>query len=147
MNEARLLLAKAERALEAASRQLREGDADFAVSRAYYACFYVAQALLRSGGHDFSRHGHVIAQYGLLFAKSGLLDPAYHRLLRTAFELRQVGDYQTEVAVAPEVVAELLKEGRSFLRAATRYIDGQHVGDAEAPAPEDETKSPEEAQE
>jgi uncharacterized protein (UPF0332 family) len=147
MSEAKLLLAKAERSLETAGRLVQDGDVDFAASRAYYACFYVAQALLRTGGHVFSRHGQVIAQYGLLYAKTGLLDPAFHRLLRTTFELRQVADYQTEVEIDAGVVTELLKEVRRFLSAAVRYLDEKQAAASEPPAPEDEPKSPEGAQE
>ena len=38
------LLAKARRSVKAAERLLQAGDYDFAVSRAYYGMFYVAQA-------------------------------------------------------------------------------------------------------
>jgi uncharacterized protein (UPF0332 family) len=147
MNEASLLLTKAERAFKAADLLLQAGDADFAVSRAYYGCFYVAQALLKTNGLEFSRHGQVIAQYGRLYAKTQILDPSFHGLLDTAFELRQFADYQTEVEVDSEAVVELIKEGRRFLSAAARYIDEQQAGDSEAPAPEDEPKGPEGVQE
>jgi uncharacterized protein (UPF0332 family) len=38
----RELVAKAERSLAAAGRLLEDGDCDFAISRAYYAMFYMA---------------------------------------------------------------------------------------------------------
>lgn len=41
--EVRELVGKAERSLAAARRLLEAGDYDFAVSRAYYAMFYVAR--------------------------------------------------------------------------------------------------------
>lgn len=40
------LLVKARRSIKAAARLLQDGDYDFAVSRAYYGMFYVAQAML-----------------------------------------------------------------------------------------------------
>ena len=46
---------------------LRAGNSDFAASRAYYGCFYVAEALLLSEGLRFSRYGQVVAQYGRRF--------------------------------------------------------------------------------
>jgi uncharacterized protein (UPF0332 family) len=44
---------------------------DFSVSRAYYAMFYVAQALLLSEGLAYSKHSGVIAAFGEHFAKTG----------------------------------------------------------------------------
>ena len=41
------LLEKARRSFEAAENLLENGHADFAVSRAYYGCFYTAEALLQ----------------------------------------------------------------------------------------------------
>ncbi|MBI3322995.1 MAG: HEPN domain-containing protein [Candidatus Omnitrophica bacterium] len=44
--ETEKLLQKASRSIRAAERLLQEGDVDFAASRAYYALFYLAEALL-----------------------------------------------------------------------------------------------------
>src|SRR5215510_11301228 len=115
MTEPRLLLEKAARAIRSAERLLKDGDTDFSASRIYYACFYIAEALLSTRGLKFSRHGQVHAQYGLHFAKTKLLDPAFHRLLDDAFELRQAADYEVDVTINPKVVQELIEGGRSFL--------------------------------
>jgi uncharacterized protein (UPF0332 family) len=50
VNEIELLLEKAGRSFDAAEATLEQGHADFAVSRAYYGCLYIAQALLLSEG-------------------------------------------------------------------------------------------------
>lgn len=123
MTEPKLLLGKAARAIRSAERLLENGDADFAASRIYYACFYIAEALLLTRGLHFSSHGQVHGQYGLLFAKTKLLDPAFHRLLDDAFELRQAADYEIDVTINPEVVQELIEGERSFLEAASRYLE------------------------
>ena len=124
MKEVHDLFDKAERSFAAAGRLLETGDEDFAVSRAYYGFFYVAEALLLSEGMSFSRHGQVIAQYGSHFAKGGVLDPRFHRLLRRAFSLRQVADYSTDPVPEPEKVRELIEEGKAFLREARDYTGG-----------------------
>jgi uncharacterized protein (UPF0332 family) len=117
-----LLMAKARRSIVAAERHLEEGDNDFAASRTYYAYFYIAEALLLTRGLRFSRHGQVLAQFGLHFSKTKLLDPAFHRLLDRAFEFRQIGDYQT-IPIAPDAIQELIAGGRSFLAAASQYLE------------------------
>jgi uncharacterized protein (UPF0332 family) len=51
--ESRKLLDKGGRALKAAETLLREGDAEFAAGRAYYAMLHTAQALLREKGLQY----------------------------------------------------------------------------------------------
>ena len=48
MSEVHAFLEKAARSLDAARVLLANGDADFAASRAYYGCFYVAESLVYS---------------------------------------------------------------------------------------------------
>lgn len=127
MSETRALLDKARRALAAADRLLQDGDSDFAASRAYYGYFYIAQALLLAKGLEFSRHGQVVAQYGLHFAKTAELDPRYHRLLDRAFTFRQQADYSAASLPETEPVEELLREGLEFLAAAESWLS-KHQG-------------------
>lgn len=123
MTRVQNLTLKAERSFSAAERLLDEGDTDFAASRAYYGYFYVAEALLEFKDLAFSRHSRVIAQYGLHFAKPGVLDPKFHRLLRRAFNLRQLADYSEEASsFDPAEVNTLIEEGRRFLAAAEEYL-------------------------
>ena len=116
------LLVKAERSFAAADRLLEAGDTDFATSRAYYGCFYIAQALLLSKGLSFSRHGQVISQYGLHFAKGEVLDRRFHRLIRRALSLRQLADDSTDPSLEPGSVRGLIEEGESFLREVRQYL-------------------------
>jgi len=132
MNETDLLLEKGERSLRAAERLLADGDTDFAASRIYYAYFYTAQALLATRGIDLSRHGQVIAQYGLHFSKTRALDPTFHNWFSTAFKLRQLADYQVEVSVEPEEVDNLISGCRRFIAAAAEYLD-QFQGESSDP--------------
>lgn len=101
------------------------GHLDFAMSRAYYGCFYIAHALLLSRGLTFSRHGQVIAQYGLHFAKTGLLPSRFHNLIDQAFSLRQTADYSTEAVIEAQEVVETIRQGREFLIAASEFLDAR----------------------
>jgi uncharacterized protein (UPF0332 family) len=116
------LLRKAERSFEAAEALRDRGDGEFAAPRVYYACFYIAEALLLQDGHEFGRHGQVIAQYGRLFARTGVLDPAFHRLLLDAFHLRQLADYVASPEIPSGKVDQLIGEGRRFLTAARSWL-------------------------
>jgi uncharacterized protein (UPF0332 family) len=122
VTEARALLDKADRSFQAAETLLREGSSDFAASRTYYGCFYIAQALLLSRACRFSSHAQVVAQYGLIFARTDELDRRFHQLLLRAFKIRQLADYQVEVAIEDETVIDLIRGGREFHKAAFDYL-------------------------
>ena len=101
--EQRLLITKAIQSLEAARMLLQGGFSGFAVSRAYYAMFYAAEAFLEGEGLSFSRHSAVIAAFGERFAKTGRVPVALHRQLIQAEQVRLQGDYQAQDAVSPLV--------------------------------------------
>jgi uncharacterized protein len=92
------LLRKADRSI-AAAKKLLPSDADFAAARAYYAMFYVAEALLAERELRFSKHAGVHSAFGEHFAKTGLLDPKYHRWLIDAFDKRIAADYGIEAEI------------------------------------------------
>lgn len=118
----RQLLEKAERAIQAADALLASTGAEFAAGRAYYAMFYTAEALLHQRDQTFSKHGALHAAYGKEFAKSGLLDPKFHRWLLNAFDVRLQEDYDSETLVSNERVEEMLEQARTFLSAAREFL-------------------------
>lgn len=123
MTHIQILLGRAKKTFRVAEGALRDDAAEDAAARVYYGYFYLAQALLLTEGLSFSSHGQILGQYGLRFAQPEKLDRRFHRLLRRAFELRQVADYRVEISIDPDTVAELIQEGKAFLEAATRYLE------------------------
>lgn len=119
----RPLLEKAARSIKAAERLLECGDTEFAAGRAYYAMFYVAEALLSERGLRFSKHAGVHSAYGEHFAKTGALDPMYHRWLLSAFNKRIAGDYGVEASFTKAEVREMVEQATEFLQTARRYLE------------------------
>ena len=64
------LLAKADRRLIAAARDLEAGDIERSLSASYYAMFYAASAALESVEVARAKHSAVIAAFGEHFAKT-----------------------------------------------------------------------------
>ncbi len=117
------LFDKALDAIEAAEALLNVGKAEFAAGRAYYAMFYVAEALLYNEFDlKFSQHGQVIAAYGKNFAKTQTLDPKFHRWLRDGFDKRITGDYGVDIGIEDDIVAAMINQAREFLEAAQKYL-------------------------
>src|SRR3989304_9361451 len=118
----RKLLDKAIDTIESAELLLDHGKTDLAAGRAYYALFYIAEALLNEKGLQFSKHGDVIAAYGKEFSKTKLLDQKFHRWLISGFDTRLISDYQVEPNIEESIVASMINQAREFLKAAQEYL-------------------------
>lgn len=116
------LTRKARESLEAAKTLFRENYYGFAVSRAYYAMFYAAEAALLKKGLSFSKHSGVIAAFGKHFAKSQVIPSKYHKMLRDAFRARNIGDYDYEEEVTREEAANILSNAEDFLSVIENYL-------------------------
>lgn len=115
-------LQRAEQSIEAA-RQLRAGGFhDFAASRAYYAAFYAATALLLSEGLEYSKHSAVIASIHQRFVKSGRMSQEQGKRLNWLFELRNIGDYGGTVHVSAEQADEAIIAAQEFLQAIQELL-------------------------
>ena len=119
--EIRELLDKARRSLHAAERLLRDGDNDFAVSRAYYAMFYAAQALLLTKEIRRSKHSGVIAAFNERFVQSGELPRHLFLRLRDGFEDRAEGDYGL-AEITKEQAHAGIAAAREFLEEISRRL-------------------------
>jgi len=115
-------LARARDAIDAARRDLAADEAPFAAGHLYYAMFYVAEALLAGLDLGFSSHGAVHGAFGKHFAKTGVLDPKYHRWLLDAFEERQAADYGLDPDISAERVEELIERAEAFLAAGRKHL-------------------------
>jgi len=120
--EIQAFLDKARKSLEVARRLLRDGYADFAASRAYYAMYYVAEALLLSMNQSYSKHSALLSAFGRTFARTGILDPKFHRWLLDAQDLRNVGDYEIQSHVPKEKAEAVCGWAQEFIRPAEAYL-------------------------
>jgi uncharacterized protein (UPF0332 family) len=112
------LLAKARESIAAAQLLIKDGYFDFAASRAYYAMFYAASALLADLRLSYNSHSAVISAFGREFAKTGKLDSKYHRWLIDAQDLRNIGDYGVGSQVPKEYAETACEWAVQFISAA-----------------------------
>jgi uncharacterized protein (UPF0332 family) len=124
------LLSKALDAIEAAETLQNIDKHEFAAGRAYYAMFYVAEALLYNElDLKLNQHGQVIAAYGKNFSKTKALDPKYHRWLRDGFDKRIIGDYGVDTGITESDVADMINHARDFLADARKYMEKREEND------------------
>ena len=86
-----------------------------AVSRAYFAAFFAAEAALLALGETRSKHSGVVSAFVRLLVRGGQLDEEIGRLLRSLFERRNEADYSPV-----DVPAE---EADAAIRDAERVVD------------------------
>ena len=116
------LVEKARSSLQAARLLADEGYFDFAVARAYYTMFYLAEALLLGENRAFSKHGAVIAAFGQAFAKTGRMPVEFHRYLIEGADSRNVGDYDTGPGLSGDDAVQQIRRAEEFLIAAERLL-------------------------
>lgn len=115
------LMERSERSLSASRLLIDHGFPTEAVSRAYYAMFYAATALLHSEGIIASKHAAVIAQVGQHFAKTGRLAVHLHRALIDMFDERQLADY-SGAGIGEDRAQDAHQTATEFVSAVGRYL-------------------------
>ena len=121
-DDQRELLQEARDSISAAKVLLDAGYPGYAASRAYYAMFYLAEALLEGEGMAFSKHSAVIAAFGQHFARTGRTPTEFHRFLIESAELRHAGDYGPHASVTPDQAQEQIARAEQFLQLAETLV-------------------------
>ena len=85
---------KCETALREASLLAENGFYDNAVTRLYYACFYMASALLIKNEIQTGSHKAVKTMLSLKFVKNGELDSKHIKTYTDLLNGRQLSDYE-----------------------------------------------------
>lgn len=84
-------------------------------NRLYYACYYMASALLIKNGFNAHTHKGVIHLIGLHFITTGLLPKERGKLLSLLFEMRQSSDYDDLYDLTAEDVEKYIIPTLEFL--------------------------------
>lgn len=95
---------------------------DDAISRAYYAVFHCAQALLLSIGVKAESHSGVRQLFGFHFIKEGRLDRKFGRYLKNLKDERENGDYGIFSLIERKDAKEAINEAKEFINATEQYL-------------------------
>ena len=121
------LIGKARLSLSAARNLLENGYTDFSASRAYYAMFYAAEAILLTQNLSFSKHKAVISALGKHFVQTGIIPGELHRHISNAFNIRQAGDYGSIGSVSEEKARLLIRDAEKFIKAIVEYLKKNRI--------------------
>jgi uncharacterized protein (UPF0332 family) len=95
-----------------------------AVSRAYFAAFFVAEAALLALGETRSKPSGVISAFVRLLVRGGQVDQDSGRLLRSLFERRNQADY-APVEVPAEEADAAIQDAERVVSAVETWLE-QH---------------------
>lgn len=116
-------LKRAEAALTSAQILLTSGQLADAVSRAYYACFHAARALLLTDGTESKSHGGVDRLLQRDFVATGKLDARLGRTFSALQKFRHDADYVAEFVFALETVTIDVASAEGFVGAIRALLD------------------------
>lgn len=120
--EQKALIDKAQRSLDAAQTLIQQEFYDFAVSRAYYGMFYIAEALLDREGLSFSSHAGVISAVGQHLTRTGKIPSDIHRQLIDAQAQRTRADYEPNPNLTLQDAEILVDRAQYFLNTALKIF-------------------------
>ena len=107
---------RAQTYLDSAEALLNRGDFASAVSRSYYAMFFVARARLQQIGVETKTHSGLRRQFGRHFVQTGDVDVRFAKMLSEAEDLRAFADYaEMPGAVSEEDARAVLNNAQSFV--------------------------------
>jgi len=127
----RYRLGRAREALEEAKLLLEADHLATAVTRIYYACFYVVSALLLSEGKSSTKHSGVRALFDQHWVKPGRVSKELGRFYRDMFERRQESDYVDLISYKREEVSGWLTQARTFVEEISKRVE-EKLKEAEA---------------
>ena len=123
IEEAEALMRKARAKIRSARLLLEAGEFEDAVSRAYYAAFSAAKAVLLLLGEEPLTHAGVPFKLWTRLVEGGLLDREYARILNKLREAREEGDYTPIFTLSEEEVRELVEKADEFVKKMRELID------------------------
>ena len=86
-------MARSDESLKAAKNLLNDELFADSISRAYYAIFHAARAILLTKDIDPETHNGAISLFGLHFVKPGIIENKYGKIFNEAKDDRESSDY------------------------------------------------------
>lgn len=118
-----LYLDRAKQDIKAAHSNVQQGFYNVALSRAYYAMFYAATALLASKDITRSKHTGVISAFGEHFVKAGIIEVEYAKMLGHAYNARIGSDYDIMFVPDRLLAEEVIDNAKRFVRRTEELLE------------------------
>ncbi len=118
------LLSKAQKYLRSAAVLYELEDYDSCASRAYFAMFYAARAVLLFENGTLPSDQGIRAAFAEAFVETGRLPERAAVALNGAYELQTQGDYGHAFYVDRQQAERVLQEAEAFVNTLSRLASG-----------------------
>ena len=108
--------------IDTARLLLANGKYKVALTRAYYAVFYAASAMLFSEGIRRSKHSGVQSAFRQFFIKPGIIEVEYSDIYGAARDARELSDYELWFMPAEEFTKTIIADAERFVTRMERYL-------------------------
>jgi len=115
-------LEKADESMAAAGSEIGAGRAQFAMNRAYYACFYAVSAVLLYDGRTFKRHAGVRTAFHTFLVNTGRLTARHGELYDQLFQERHRLDYMEFASIHPQRAREMIAQAGQLVGELSRMV-------------------------
>lgn len=119
---ARLRLEAAREELETAREMIVHGHLRAAVSRSYYAVFYMASAALFSQSVQRAKHSGVESAFSEFLVKPGYIEPEFSRIYQRVRRRREEADYAGEPTIDEAIAKQTLADVERFVDRLGRFL-------------------------
>lgn len=115
-------LANSRDELETARLLYREHKYRQALSRAYYAIFYAATAVLASKRIKRARHSGVQSAFGQYFIKNKTIEAEYNDIYVRLRESRELSDYERGFVPMADFASARIEQAEKFVARMEKYL-------------------------
>lgn len=122
----RLRIKLADDKLRLAKKLLTDKEYRDAISRAYYAMYHIAKAILFLKGKDPYTHRGVNIFFNKIFTKTKIIDKKYSYMLARAQEKREDSDYDIIIEPTQKEAQETVKNAEEFIKKCKEIIIKQN---------------------
>ena len=109
--------------LQEAKLMAEGGFYNASINRLYYACYYMAVALLLKNNISAQTHSGVKTMLGMHFTSKGKLSISASKIFATLFEKRHSSDYDDFVYCDQEMFDELYPKAEGFIEEVKELIE------------------------
>ena len=109
--------------LKEAKLMAEGGFYNASINRLYYACYYMAVALLLKNNISAQTHSGVKTMLGMHFTSKGKLSISASKIYTTLFEKRHSSDYDAFVYCDQEMFDELYPKAEAFIEEVKELIE------------------------
>jgi len=123
MSIAKAHLEKALERLKVAKKLFHDGDYEDAISRAYYAMYHAARAMLATANIFPKTHEGVVSEFGRKFVLTGIFPKEMGKNLADAKASRETYEYSVTATVEKAEAEVILSNAQQFVKTIKRHME------------------------